>query len=114
MGLRFDDCNPFLLALDFEGCLLNFSSFYGLKLKKTAFKNCNLEEVEFSETDLTSANFENANLLKATFERSILESADFRTASNFSIDPELNRMSKAKFSSQNIVGLLHKYKIIVQ
>jgi fluoroquinolone resistance protein len=114
MGLRFDDCNPFLLSLSFEGCLLQFSSFYGMKLKKTPFKNCNLEAVEFVEADLTNASFEQANLSGAIFERTILEKADFRTALHFSIDPEANRMTKARFSSQNSVGLLHKYKLDIE
>ena len=40
-----------------------------------------------------------------------LEKADFRTAFNYSIDPENNRMKKAKFSPPEVVGLLNKYDI---
>ena len=39
LGLRFEDCNPFLLSFDFEDCILNFSSFYNQKLKGVSFKN---------------------------------------------------------------------------
>ena len=35
-------------------------------------------------------------------------------AFNFSINPEINNLKKARFSTQNIVGLLDKYKIIVE
>jgi len=39
------------------------------------------------------------------------EKADFRTAYNFSIDPEVNKINRAKFSSMNLAGLLSKYDI---
>jgi hypothetical protein len=43
-----------------------------------------------------------------------LEKADFRSAFNFSIDPEMNRMKKAKFSRTGVFGLLHKYNIEIE
>jgi fluoroquinolone resistance protein len=114
LGLRFDDCNPFLISFNFENCLLNFSSFYKLKLKNIQFDNCKIEEVEFVETDLTNGVFKNCDLHKAVFEQTKLEGADFRTAYNFTFDPELNTLNKAKFSTQNVAGLLSKYKIVIQ
>jgi fluoroquinolone resistance protein len=114
LGLRFDDCNPFLISFNFENCMLSFSSFYELKLKNTRFDNCKLEEVDFVETDLTNAVFKNCDLNRAVFDRTKLEGADFRTAFNFSIDPEINQIKKARFSAQNVVGLLNKYKIIIE
>lgn len=114
LGLRFDDCNNFSLALDFETCTLNLSSFYQVKLKNTRFKDCKLVEVDFVETDLSNAVFSECDLSGATFERTLLEGADFRTAFHFSIDPEINRIGKARFSTQNIAGLLHKYNIAIE
>jgi uncharacterized protein YjbI with pentapeptide repeats len=114
LGLRFDDCNTFSLALSFENCTLNFSSFFKLKLKHTHFESCKLEEADFVETDLTGSVFKNCDLLNAVFEKTILDLADLRSAYNFSIDPEINRLNKTKFSTQNIAGLLRKYKIIVE
>ena len=111
LGLRFDDCNGFSFSVVFESCILNFSSFYRLKLKNTPFRDCKLLETEFVEADLTNAVFDECDLSGALFEKTTLEGADFRTAYHFSIDPELNRIAKAKFSSQNIAGLLHKYNI---
>ena len=73
-----------------------------------------MHEVDFSETDLTEAVLEQCDLLGAIFQNSILEKTDFRTAFNFSFDPELNRMKKAKFSLQGIAGLLHKYQIEIE
>lgn len=114
MGLHFDDCNPFLLAFRFESCALNFTVFYQVKLKKTDFVDCKLEEADFMEADLTNAVFHRCDLQKAVFENTNLEGADFRTAYNFSIDPTTNRVQKARFSGQNIAGLLHRFGIKIE
>jgi fluoroquinolone resistance protein len=84
------------------------------KLKKTVFKNSQLLETDFAETDLTTVVFDNCNLIQAIFDRTILEKADFRTSYNYSIDPELNRVKKAKFSISGISGLLDKYNIDIE
>ena len=114
MGLRFEDCNQFLFTVTFTNCLLNLSTFYKLKLKNTRFANCSMQEVDFTEADLTAAEFNNCNLLHAVFDNSILEKADLRTAINFSIDPERNKIKKAKFSMSSLSGLLHKYDLIIE
>lgn len=114
MGLRFEDCNQFLFTVNFTGCLLNLSTFYKMKLKNTRFTNCSMQDVDFTETDLTSAEFDNCNLLQAVFDNTILEKADLRTAINFSIDPERNKLKKAKFSSSALSGLLHKYDLVIE
>jgi len=114
LGLHFNNCNEFLFTASFENCQLNLSIFYKLKLKKTCFKNCLLREADFSETDLTQAVFENCDLALAVFENTVLEGADLRTAYNYSIDPEKNRIKKAKFSSSGIAGLLDKYNIVIE
>lgn len=111
LGLNFNDCNDFLLSVEFEDSLLNFASFYKLKLKNTKFKNCNLQETDFTETDLTRSVFDNCDLSRAIFEHTVLEKVDFRTAHNYSIDPEENRLKKAKFSRTGVIGLLNKYDI---
>jgi len=51
--------------------------------------------------------------LNATFDKTMLEKADFRTAYNYSIDPDNNRIKKAKFSQSGLGGLLHKYDIVI-
>lgn len=110
-GLHFENCDDFLFSVSFEHCTLNLSSFYGLKLKKTNFKHCILHEVDFTDADLSSSVFHDCDLLNAIFKNTILEKADLQTAYNYSIDPELNSIKKAKFSVNGIAGLLHKYDI---
>lgn len=114
LGLHFDYCNPFLLSFSFEDCTLDYSFFYQLKMADTVFKNCKLEGVDFVEADLSNAIFDNCDLSAAVFEDSILEGADLRTAYGFAIDPSLNRIKKARFSTQNVAGLLGKYGIRVE
>jgi uncharacterized protein YjbI with pentapeptide repeats len=70
-----------------------------------------LIETDFGECDLSEAVFDNCDLARAVFDNTILEKTDFRTAYNFSIDPEHNRVKKAKFSISGLQGLLLKYDI---
>jgi fluoroquinolone resistance protein len=114
LGLRFEDCHDLGLSFSFEGCQLNHASFYNMKIKQTVFKNCQLQETDFAGTDLTSAVFEECNLAQAIFDHTILEKANFRTAYNYSIDPELNRIKQAKFSIMGVAGLLEKYDIDIE
>ncbi len=37
LGLRFDACNTLGLVVKFEKCILNYASFYKLKLKNLSF-----------------------------------------------------------------------------
>lgn len=111
VGLRFDACSGFGLSFSFDGCRLNHSSFYKTKIKKTVFKNSQLRETDFAEADLTGSVFDNCDLVQAIFDHTTLEKADFRTAYNYSINPEINRIKKAKFSLLGVPGLLGKYDI---
>lgn len=113
LGLRFDGCHDFGLAFTFEGCVLNHSCFAATKLRKTTFKNSQLQEADFTDADLTGAVFDCCDLKGAIFENTILEKADLRTAYNYSFDPEMNRIKKARFSLAGIPGLLQKYDIEV-
>jgi len=114
LGVNFQECEPFLLALYFENCRLIFSSFYQLKLTNTDFINCNLQEVNFTETNLSKANFDNCDLKNAIFDQTNIENANFISSFNFDINPSKNRIRKAKSSQDNVIGLLKSYNIIVQ
>lgn len=114
MGLLFDDCEDFLFEVGFENCILNFSSFTRRKMKKTSFINCIINEADFAYADLTGANFDRCDLSGTKFENTILEKADFRTSVNYTIDPELNKLKKAKFSLAGLPGLLDKYGIVIE
>ena len=114
LGLHFEQCNDFGLAFSFEKCTLDHSSFYRMKLKQTSFRNTHLLEVDFTECDLTGSVFEHCDLTGAMFEHTVLEKADLRTSFNYSIDPENNRIKKARFSLSEVHGLLDKYDIAIE
>jgi len=114
LGFNFNYCDPFLLEVSFDDCILHLASFYNLKLKNTRFINCDLRETDFSDADITSAIFDGSDLKQAVFQDTVMEKADFRAALNFSIDPEMNRMKGAKFSREGIAGLLDKHQIIIE
>jgi fluoroquinolone resistance protein len=113
-GLHFDDCNDFLFSVYFENCILNISSFFKMKLKKTVFRNCNLQETDFSESELIGATFDNCDLLRTVFHNTNLESVDFYSSFNYSFDPEFNRLKKTRFSRGGVIGLLDKYDIKIE
>jgi uncharacterized protein YjbI with pentapeptide repeats len=114
LGLRFEDCNDFLLSLQFQECSLDFSSFYNTPLQGTSFNSCRLVQTDFTGTDLREASFTNCNMEGGRFDASNLQGADFRSAFNYSIDPERNQMKKARFSREGLEGLLGTYDIIVE
>lgn len=113
LGAKFNTCNTFFISFSFEHCSLNFASFYQLKMKNTRFSDCSLLEVDFVETDLTGSRFDNCDLAQAIFENTVLEKVDFKTARNYAFDPEINRLKKARFSTEGIAGLLKKYDIVI-
>ncbi len=111
LGLQFPNCNTFGMTFSFDHCVLDHASFYQLKLTKTRFRNCQLKDADFSESDFSNALFEQCDLTGATFDRTTLEKADFRTAFNYAINPEKNKIKKAKFSLPAVTGLLAHYDI---
>ncbi len=114
LGLHFETCNEIMFSVSFEQCILNLACFYRLKMKKTRFVECSLMEVDFTEADLHGGVFDHCDLLGARFENTNLEKVDFRTAKNYTIDPEGNRIHKARFSKDGVMGLLYRWDIDVE
>lgn len=113
LGMLFERCSEFLFTVEFDNCVLNFSSFYKRVVKKTSFRKCSLQEVDFIEADLTSSVFDGCDLMGAKFENTTLEKVDFSTAYNYAIDPALNRMKKARFSLTGLPGLLSAWDLVI-
>jgi fluoroquinolone resistance protein len=114
LGLHFEDCSKRLFSAAFDDCILNLSSFSSLVLKKTRFVRCTLHEADFTACNLLGSVFDSCDLTRARFDRTNLESVDLRTSWGFSINPEINRLKKAKFSLAGIPGLLEKYEIEIE
>lgn len=114
MGLHFEDVNSFSLSFSFKDCLLQYASFFQLKIPATEFLECHLEEANMEEADLRRAVFQGCNLTNTGFDYANLEDADFRTAYHFRIHPDKCKLQGARFASNNLEGLLTHYKIKVE
>jgi len=113
LEMQFDNCNDFGLAFSFDNCILDHSSFYKTKICKTIFRRSQLHEADFTECDLTGSVFDDCSLARAIFHKTNLEKCDLRNSRNYSIDPENNRIRKAKFAYPGVAGLLDKYDILL-
>ncbi len=83
-------------------------------MTKIKFVHTSLKQVVFTNANLFQAVFDHCDLSDAIFNGTDLREADFVTAHNYSIDPELNTIKKAKFSLDGVVGLLAKYAIRIE
>ena len=113
-GIVFADCNHFLFSVAFKQCILRYCSFHHMKLRKIRFVRADLQEADFTGSDLSESVFEHCDLKNAHFEHTNLEKADLRTSIHYSIDPELNKLRKARFSLPAVIGLLDKYEIDIE
>ena len=111
MGVLFDSCMQSSISISFKESNLSNSSFFKLKMKRTIFEDCILSEVDFSDAILAESSSLNCDLNGSIFNNTNLEKADFRTSFNYSIDPTVNRIKKAKFSIEGSKGLLDKFDI---
>jgi uncharacterized protein YjbI with pentapeptide repeats len=112
-GVNFSMVDPLFFSVEFKNCKLDYTKFYTLKVKGTIFTNCSIIAADFMGTDLTEVLFDNCNLHKSVFHDSVANKADFTTSYNFSIDPERNKLRRARFSQDGLKGLLEKYEIVV-
>jgi uncharacterized protein YjbI with pentapeptide repeats len=111
MGVNFSDCDNFLFTPQFDTCILDYASFMSKKMVKTSFLRTSLKEVNFIQANLSGSVFDHADLADAVFNQTDLTGADLSTALNYTIDPELNTIKKAVFSTFGLAGLLTRYQI---
>lgn len=113
-GADFSKCQTFLFSVSFANCDLGMAIFHKNDLKNTTFDACNMRESSFVEVNLHGAVFANCDLEKATFDHANLERADFRSARNYSINPNTNRLKKTIFSMPDAIGLVDHLDIIIK
>ena len=113
-GIDFGKCSRFAFDLHAEDSLLDYAVFSGNNLSRSSLKGCRLREAAFTECNLSGVCFEDCDLERALFERCDLQGADLRTARNYEIRPELNRLRKARFSYPGVIGLLSHLDIRVE
>lgn len=114
LGVHFNECSDFLFSIMANHSTFSFSSFFNKNLNKTVFSSCILEQVDFTDSNLSQTQFIDSDLKHTIFENSNLEKADFRTARNFNINPNKNRIKNAKFTREGALNLLLDYQIIIE
>ncbi len=111
IGIHFETCNPFMFTVFFKHCVLDLSSFHGMKIPAIQFLDCSMRESDFTETNLTGAVFTATDLHLAIFQQTNLEKADFKGAMNYQINPVQNKIKRAQFSRDGLDGLLVGFDI---
>ncbi|MFN2216069.1 MAG: pentapeptide repeat-containing protein [Anaerolineales bacterium] len=102
-----------LKSLDFENCVLNYSTFMGLTLQRSLIRKCIAKEVDFSDADLKLADCTYTDFENSRFSNTDLTEADLRGATNYFIVPHLNILKKTKFSLPDALSLLYNLDIII-
>jgi uncharacterized protein YjbI with pentapeptide repeats len=114
VGIHFENCKALGFAIQFNECTLSVCSFYQMKLKNCQFNHSSLIEVDFTDADLMGIIFNHCNVAGTIFENTNLEKANFTTAKNYTINPNNNKIKKAKFSLPEIIGLVHHLNIVIE
>lgn len=111
LGANLTGLRKTLLTVAFTDCKLDYVDFGGLDLAKTRFVRCSLIDATFVGTDLTGASFQSCDVSGALFRNTNLTGADLRGADGLVLDPDANRIQKARISTYGLAGLLTKYKL---
>jgi uncharacterized protein YjbI with pentapeptide repeats len=113
LGVGFGACQDMLFGVHFDDCLLRYATFGGKKLVGTRFERCQLQEADFTNADLSQAVLAGCDLTGTVFHHTRLVGTDFTTATAFSLDPEANVLTGARFALDGLPGLLDKYGLVV-
>ncbi|HEX2867362.1 MAG TPA: pentapeptide repeat-containing protein [Ignavibacteriales bacterium] len=92
-------------------CTLDYSVFYGLDLRRIEITESIAKEVNFENADLSRGNFNGTDFYLSKFKNTNLSSADLRDARNYDINPEFNKIKKARFSMPEVMTLLQCFDI---
>ncbi|KAF1004570.1 MAG: hypothetical protein GAK28_03947 [Luteibacter sp.] len=93
-------------TLRFERCLLNDSSFFGLRLEGIRLLACRALNVDFTDADCADADFAGTELRDAMFRHTRLTGANFVDAIDYTIDIRQNDVRRARFSLPEAASLL--------
>jgi uncharacterized protein YjbI with pentapeptide repeats len=114
LGLQFTACRDMLFGVHFDQCQLRYASFAGRAMPNTRFVGCNLEEADFADANLTGAVFQDCLLAGAVFQNTQLPGTDFTSATGFTIDPETNPLTGARFTLPGLLGVVAKFGLVVE
>jgi uncharacterized protein YjbI with pentapeptide repeats len=113
VGADFFKCEKTFFSTSFKNCFLHYCNFSDLNMKHASFNQSQLRENHFTNTLLNSADFTGANLAGSIFHNCDLSKADFSSAINYDINPQTNKIKKAKFTLPEAARLLQSFDIII-
>jgi len=113
VGAKFYLCEKRFFSIQAKHCVLKSCNFSDLKMKKVDFSESQFSDCDFKETDLTEGNFSGCMFEETLFHNCQLIRADFRNAQNYEIDPQTNKIAKAKFSLPEALSLLKGFDILI-
>ncbi|MGE5439275.1 MAG: pentapeptide repeat-containing protein [Bacteroidota bacterium] len=99
------------IEIKMEKCKLDYSVFYGLDLRRIEITESFAKEVNFENADLSKGKFTGTDFSLSKFKNTNLSFADLREAANYDINPEFNKIKKAKFSMPEAMTLLQCFDI---
>jgi uncharacterized protein YjbI with pentapeptide repeats len=113
MGIGFYKCDKTFFSANFKNCQINYCNFSDLNMKSSSFDGSKLKENDFTNTVLKGADFKNVDLSGTVFHNCDLSNADFSSAVQYDINPNTNKIKKAKFSLPEATGLLQAFDITI-
>jgi len=113
LGAEFFKCEKTFFSADFTNCLIQYCNFSNLNMKEGSFIKSQLKNCHFTETLLIGADFTEVDLSGTIFHNCDLSKADFSTAMGYDINPQSNKIKKAKFSLPEAIGLLRGFDITI-
>jgi uncharacterized protein YjbI with pentapeptide repeats len=113
-GIDFEPAAEFGFEIASKGSRFDNCSFVRRKMKNTLFRGGELRECYFAECDLSGTSFDECVMAGTTFERCDLSGADLRTAIGYVVNPLDNRVARARFSEQNLAGLVSELGVVVE
>lgn len=106
MGVDWTGARPFGLEMAFDGCRLDHSVFFELKLTGVSFERCRMHEVDFGHCDLRKARFVECDLRGANLRHTDLSRADLSTARGVRVQPEICTLDQTRLSLEAVAPLV--------
>lgn len=95
-------------------CTVKYNTFVDVGLSKADFAGSILHDCYFQDCALGQASFRECDLRNTVFHHCDLSRADFRDARNYGINVMNNKISKARFSLPDAIGLLAGFDVVIE
>lgn len=112
-GLRWDEVRALNFACTWRRCNLSFGVFTGRDLTHCTFKDCKMEEVDLERTVCDGLAFDGCELSGAQWSGASCLKSDFRASQGLTLDPTQVRLRGARFTTENLRGLVAHHGITV-